>query len=75
MSEATFTKVHQCFSYLLDPTPDQRALLASHTGAARFCHNFLLGIVLAKWKENREKKDTGSTSPTSRSSSARSSRG
>ena len=59
MPEATFTKVHQGFSYLLDPTPDQRALLASHTGAARFCHNFLLGLVMENWKENRERKETG----------------
>ena len=42
MPEAALTKVHQGFSYRLDPTPAQRQLLASHTGAARFCHNFLL---------------------------------
>ena len=59
MPEATLTKVHQGFSYLLDPTPAQRALLASHTGASRFCHNFLLGPVLANWKENRERKEAG----------------
>ncbi|HET9090435.1 MAG TPA: transposase, partial [Acidimicrobiales bacterium] len=59
MPEATFTMIHQGFSYLLDPTPAQRALLASHTGASRFCHNFLLGVVLANWKENRDKKESG----------------
>ena len=59
MPEATLTKVHQGFSYRLDPTPEQRALLASHTGASRFCHNFLLGIVMENWKENREKKAAG----------------
>ena len=59
MPEATPTKVHQGFSYRLDPTPEQRQLLASHTGAARFCHNFLLGIVMENWKENRDKKETG----------------
>ena len=59
MPEATLTKVHQGFSHRLDPTPEQRQLLASHTGAARFCHNFLLGIVMENWKENRDKKETG----------------
>ena len=59
MSEATLTKVHQGFSYLLDPTPVQRQLLASHTGSARFCHNFLLGLVLENWRENRGKKEAG----------------
>ena len=59
MPEATLTRVHQGFSYLLDPTPEQRQLLASHTGASRFCHNFLLGVVLANWKENRDKKEAG----------------
>ena len=59
MLESTLTKVHQGFSYLLDPTPMQRQLLFSHTGAARFCHNFLLGIVLENWKENREGKEAG----------------
>ena len=59
MSEATLTKVHQGFWYLLDPTPAQRRLLASHTGASRFCHNFLLGLILENWKENREKKTGG----------------
>ncbi len=59
MPEATLTKVHQGFSYRLDPTPEQRHLLASHAGAARFCHNFLLGIILANWKDNRERKEAG----------------
>ena len=59
MPEEALTKVHQGFSYRLDPTPAQRQLLASHTGAARFCHNFLLGLVLANWKENRERKEAG----------------
>ncbi|MHB8335681.1 MAG: helix-turn-helix domain-containing protein [Acidimicrobiales bacterium] len=62
MAEATLTKVHQGFSYRLDPTPDQRTLLASHAGASRFCHNFLLGLVLANWKENRERKEAGELS-------------
>ncbi|MDA8398894.1 MAG: helix-turn-helix domain-containing protein, partial [Actinomycetota bacterium] len=59
MPEVTLTKVHQGFSYLLDPTPAQRALLASHPGASRFCHNLLLGLVLTNWKENRERKEAG----------------
>jgi putative transposase len=59
MSAGTITKIHQGFSYLLDPTPEQRSLLSSHTGAARFCHNFLLGVVMENWKQNREKKETG----------------
>jgi len=59
MSEPALTKVHQGFSYRLDPTPAQRQLLASHTGASRFCHNFLLGLILANWKENRERKEAG----------------
>ena len=59
MSEATLTKVHQGFSYLLDPTPEQRRLQSSHTGAARFCHNYLLGLVMGNWKLNRDKKEAG----------------
>ena len=59
MSAGTITKVHQGFSYLLDPTPEQRSLLFRHTGADRFCHNFLLGVVMENWKQNREKKETG----------------
>ena len=59
MPEATLTKVHQGFTFLLDPTPVQRQLLSSHTGASRFCHNFLLGLVLENWKVNREKKEAG----------------
>jgi putative transposase len=59
MSDGTLTKVHQGFTFLLDPTPAQRSLLSSHTGAARFCHNFLLGIVMENWKVNREKKESG----------------
>ncbi len=59
MPEATLTKVHQGFTFLLDPTPVQRQLLSSHTGATRFCHNFLLSLIMEDWKENREKKDAG----------------
>ena len=59
MSEGTLTKIHQGFSFLLDPTPVQRQLLSSHTGAARFCHNYLLGIVMENWKQNRENKQVG----------------
>jgi putative transposase len=59
MSEGILTKVHQGFSYLLDPMPEQRQLLSSHTGAARFCHNFLLGLIMENWKQNREKKEAG----------------
>lgn len=59
VSEVTLTKVHQGFSFLLDPTPTQRQLLSSHTGATRFCHNFLLGLIMENWKENRERKEAG----------------
>ncbi len=59
MPETTLTKVHQGFTFLLDPTPAQRQLLSSHTGAARFCHNFLLGLVMNNWKANQEKKEAG----------------
>lgn len=59
MPKATLTKVHQGFTFLLDPTPVQRQLLSSHTGATRFCHNFLLSLIMENWKENREKKDAG----------------
>jgi hypothetical protein len=51
MSEATLAKGYQGCSYLLDPTPEQCALLASHTGASRFCHNFLRGLIMENWKE------------------------
>jgi putative transposase len=59
MSEGTLTKIHQGFSFLLDPTSTQRQLLSSHTGAARFCHNYLLGLVMENWKQNRDKKEAG----------------
>ena len=59
MSEGALTKIHQGFAYLLDPTPEQRQLLSSHTGAARFCHNYLLGLVMENWKLNRAKKEAG----------------
>src|ERR1035437_10318658 len=59
MSEGTLTKIHQGFSFLLDPTPVQRQLLSSHTGAARFCHNYLLCIVMENWKQNRENNQVG----------------
>jgi putative transposase len=59
MPEATLTKVHQGFTFLLDPTPAQRQLLSSHTGASWFCHNFLLGLIMENWKVNREKKEAG----------------
>jgi putative transposase len=59
MPEATLTKVHQGFTFLLDPTPVQRQLLSSHMGASRFCHNFLLGLIMENWKVNREKKEAG----------------
>jgi len=63
MVESTSTTIHQGFSYLLDPTPVQRDLLASHTGAARFCHNFLLGLVMENWKVAREAKEAGKEVP------------
>jgi len=63
MVESTPTTINQGFSYLLDPTPAQRELLASHTGAARFCHNFLLGLVMENWQEAREAKEAGQEVP------------
>ena len=59
MAEPAMTKIHQGFSYRLDPTPEQRRLLAGHMGAARFCHNFLLGLVLDNWEEARVAKEAG----------------
>ncbi len=59
MAEPATTKIHQGFSYRLDPTPEQRRLLAGHMGAARFCHNFLLGLVLDNWEEARVAKEAG----------------
>ncbi|HEY5304351.1 MAG TPA: transposase [Acidimicrobiales bacterium] len=59
MSAGTLALVHRGFSYPLDPTPEQRRLLSSHTGVARFCHNFLLGLNMENWKVNRERKDAG----------------
>ncbi len=37
--------VHQAYRFALDPTPRQQGALASHTGAARFAHNWGLGLV------------------------------
>ncbi len=37
--------VHQAYRFALDPTPRQQGALASHTGGARFAHNWGLGLV------------------------------
>jgi IS605 OrfB family transposase len=37
--------VHQAYRFALDPTPRQQHRLASHTGAARFAHNWGLALV------------------------------
>lgn len=45
-------KIHRAYRYELDPSVEQRILLAKHTGAARFAYNW----GLARWKEIYEKE-------------------
>jgi putative transposase len=45
--------VIQAYRFALDPTPRQRGRLVSHTGAARYAHNWGLALVKARLDQRR----------------------
>ena len=47
-------QVHKAVVVKLDPTPEQTIKLASHIGAARFCHNKLLGYANEQYKSGEK---------------------
>ena len=49
---------HTTFSFCLDPTVEQREVLARHAGAARFAFNQCLRIVKAALTQRRADSDT-----------------
>lgn len=44
----------QAFRYELDPTPEQRVLLAKHAGARRFVWNWALAARIQWWEANKD---------------------
>jgi putative transposase len=51
------TTVIQAYRFALDPTPQQRRTLASHSGAARFAYNWGLELVKARLQQRRVGED------------------
>lgn len=49
--------VHQAYRFALDPTPRQQGALASHTGGARFAHNWGLELVKQRLDERAAGQD------------------
>jgi putative transposase len=49
--------VLQAYRYALDPTPRQRAALASHTGACRFAYNWGLELVRQRFEAKAAGRD------------------
>lgn len=51
--------VVQAYRFALDPTPTQVRGLASHTGAARFAHNYMLALVKAVMDQRSAERSYG----------------